>query len=724
MKQRIVLFFSLIVTFVFASSAVAIEKLPHLNNTTHKITREQLAKEAEDQVWNLKDVDIRTLAYEISKATGKNFVIGPKVKQNVTFITSHRLPKDELYQAFIALLHAYDFAAIPEGDVVKIVHESAHNQLRPLIEVGTGNASEQKDDNDQIVLRTVRVKNYPVQDLVKIIKPLVPKYSYVEAYRPSNDLIIADHASHISEVIELVQRMDEPDTKDFDIVRLRNANAEELAKTVSDLVRSQSKSRGASSTVSVVADTRSNSLIIGGAKLDQIQSLRQLIARLDMSDDIANERTEVLYLSYLPAESFAPIIAGLVDSYIAEEDEKKGRKTQNGTGYGSSRSSSSSSSTSSSSSVRSMSNAFNSQSSGSGVGSSVTTGGNLGTYTAEAPKSGSLGSHVQWEASTNSVIITAPRDVIRRVRMVVSKLDIRRPQVLIEAVIAEVSIDRDTELGVEWQELGKHQVHTRFTPNLPMTTIGSDGSFSAGGTAGAIGSGLTLGIFKNMSLHALVTALANDSDSNVLATPNLVTLDNEPALIKVGRKVSFATGTTENNVSTGGSPYTSLNREDVGLILSIKPQITPTGAIRLNITQELSNVLAGTESTRIGSNPDTSERFIQTTIMADNGQTLVLGGLLQKDWRETTSKVPLIGDIPVVGAMFRNHYKALRKTNLMIFLHPVILYGPRDNEMVTTGKYEFLRQSQLHLDHHTMSTVNPVLPMRRTDVELPKPFCR
>lgn len=714
MKQRIVLFLSLAVTFVVAPQAFAIEKLPHLNNTSHKITREQLAKEAEDQVWNLKDVDIRTLAYEISKATGKNFVIGPKVKQEVTFITSHRLPKDELYQAFIALLHAYNYAAIPEGDVIKIVHESSRNQLRPNLQ------AELDKPGEEIVLRTIRVKNFPANDLVKIIKPLIPKYSYVEAYRPSNDLIIADHAQHISKIIALVRRMDQPDTKDFDIVRLKYANAEELAKTISELIRGQGKVKSAS-TVSVVADTRSNSLVIAGAKLNQTQSLRQLIARLDISDDIANERTEVVYLSYLPAETFAPIIAGLVDSYIAEQDEKKGKKSQNNSGY---TSSSTSSSSSSASSNRSSASGFNLGGSQSGLDGGVSTGGTLGTYTAEVPKSGSLGSHVQWEASTNSVIITAPRDIIRRVKSVVTKLDIRRPQVLIEAVIAEVSVDRDFELGVEWQELGKHQVHTRFSPNLPLTRIGTDGGLSASGTAGAIGSGLTLGIFKNMSLHALVTTLANDGDSNVLATPNLVTLDNEPALIKVGRKVSFATGTTENDVAAGGSPFTSLNREDVGLILSIKPQITPNGAIRLNITQELSNVLAGTEASRAGQNPDTSERFIQTTIMADNGQTLVLGGLLQKDWIETVSKVPLIGDIPVVGAMFRNHYKSLRKTNLMIFLHPVILYGPHDNDMVTTGKYEFLRQSQLHLDHDLVQhSVNPVLPIRHSHLELPKPFC-
>lgn len=664
-----------------------------------------------DQVWNLKDVDIRTLAYEISKATGKNFVVGPKVDDKVTFITSHRLPKEELYEAFVALLQAYGYAAIPDGNVIKIINDSGKNQLRVQLE-----EDGIKTPQEGIVLKTVRVKNFPVTEMVKLIKPLIPKYSYVQAYKPSNDLIIADHVYHIDQMIELVHRLDHRTSKDFEIIRLRYSTAEDLAKTINELFKSRSKSQSEQSDISIVAEPRSNALVITGARPEQISNLKALIARLDIPDDVANERTEVLYLRYLPAETFAPIISGLIDSYLTEEqkdDPKRGQSTTN-----------SSTSSDSTRQTPSLSGQFNLQdplSNYGSRGSSSSSSGASSGYSSNAPRSGSIGSHVQWEASTNSVIITAPAAIIRRVRKVVNQLDIRRPQVLIEAVVAEVKVDRLHEIGVEWANFGGTQFHTRFPSSLGLSGIGQDRQFSAGGTADSIGSGLSLGVFKMGDLRYLLRALATDQDSNVLATPNLVTLDNEPALIKVGRKVSFTIGTIDNN-PTGGNPFSSFDRQDVGLMLSVKPTITPEGSIRLNITQELSNVLEGTQRNS-GGNPDTSERFIQTTVIADNDQILVLGGLLQKDWEKTVNKLPILGSIPVVGHLFSNHYKKLRKTNLMIFLHPVIMYGPDDNKLITAGKYEFLRQSQLHLRHDGVQRkATPVLPMRKTPVELPPAF--
>lgn len=684
----------------------------------HVSRRQQQISESNSQVWNLKDVDLRTVAHEISKATGKNFIIGPKVDDKVSFITSYRLPKDELYQAFVALLHAYGYAAVPEGDVIKIVPDSSKNQLRPHIgAMSNGKA--------QIELRTIRVNNYPANDLVKIIKPLIPRYSYVAAYKPSNDLIIVDHAAHIGKIIDLVHRLDKSNSKAFEVVKLHYSTAEELAKTLQDLLGAQGRGQTTKiSQVRIVAEPRSNALIISNAPNHRVKEIRSLIARLDVPDDAANERTEVIYLKYMPAETFAPIIQGLIESYIAQEEAKTGkavarRQLQTGT-----------TTRSGGENRASLNGQFNLQNplsnfgGSSGGSSNINTGGSVGTYEAEAPKSGILGNHVQWEASTNSVIITAPAAVIRRVRSVVGKLDIRRPQVLIEVVVAEIDVDRVQELGIEWGDFtGKTQVNTRFAPILPLSGIGQNGNYSTQGVADTIGQGLTVGVFHGMNLHLLVRALGSDSDSNILATPNLVTLDNEPALIKVGRKVSFTIGQIENN-PTGGNPFNSFEREDVGLILSIRPQITPDGEIRLNITQELSSVINGTEQTRAGSNPDTTERFIQTTVMADNDQILVLGGLLQKEFQQVVDKIPIIGDIPVLGLMFRNHYKQMRKTNLMIFLHPVIMFGPKDAAQLSNGKYEYLRAAQMHLDKYKHRIrVNPVAPILHKPVSLPDPFC-
>lgn len=684
----------------------------------YNTSRSTVKQENDSQVWNLKDVDLRTLAHEVSKVTGKNFVIGPKVDDKVSFITSYRLSKDELYEAFVALLHAYGYAAVPEGSVVKIVPSSSKNQLRPDLHKKNGS------EREKIVLRTIRVENYPVTDLVKIIDPLIPKYSYVQAYKPSNDLIIADYGQHVNKIIELVKRLDRPSTKDFDVIRLRYGTADELAKTLTTLMATGKT--GLPTTIKIAAEPRSNALIVSGARFGQLKELHKMIRRLDLPDDAAHERTEVIYLHYLTAETFAPIVQGLVESYIVQEEAKTGKQSPTREiNIGTTSVTGAQRRSPSLSGQFNLRNPLSNFSSGSGADSLVNTGGGLGTYTSEPPRSGFLGQHVQWEESTNSVIVSAPSAVLRRIRSVVKQLDIRRPQVLIEVIVAEIDVDRVAELGIEWGDFnGKKQFNTRFPTRLPLSGIGDNGNYSTLGIPDTIGTGMTIGIFHGMTLHFLARALATNNDTNILATPNLVTLDNQPALIKVGRKVSFTIGQIDNN-PTGGNPFNSFEREDVGLILSVRPMITPDGSIRLDITQEISNLINGTEAVRAGQNPDTTERFIQTTVMADNDQIIVLGGLLQKEWQQVVDKVPIIGDIPVLGLMFRNHYKQMRKTNLMVFLHPVIMIGPKDASIESNGKYEYLRQSQMHLDKYRERglKMNPVAPILHQPVSLPEPFC-
>jgi general secretion pathway protein D len=279
-------------------------------------------------------------------------------------------------------------------------------------------------------------------------------------------------------------------------------------------------------------------------------------------------------------------------------------------------------------------------------------------------------------------------------------------------------------LGIQWNTSGSVQFQTSFLPQLPLSVIGSDGKLaSLSGGNDTTGDGISLTkIGNNNQVRILIAALETDSMSNVLATPNLLTLDNEPAQIKVGEKVPFATGQIQNN-PTGGNPFNFYDREDVGLVLTIDPHITPNGSIKLLIQQELSAIVPG--ATAAGGNPTTSERFIRTTVMADNGKILVLGGLLQNQWQDTIARVPWIGKVPIFGALFGDHAKTINKTNLMIFLRPTILYDERDETRVSDGKYEFLRQNQLSVDngnpykHHY---VTPVLPVEGTEVQLPPPF--
>jgi len=340
------------------------------------------------------------------------------------------------------------------------------------------------------------------------------------------------------------------------------------------------------------------------------------------------------------------------------------------------------------------------------------------------PRSGSVSPYVQWEESTNAVIVTAPLDLMLKLKSVIAKLDIRRPQVLIEAIIAEVEADRASELGIELNTGGSIQLLTRFSTTLPLSGIGTDNNIAVSNppTPDTVGQGLSAAFFSGNNLRILLRALEQDTRSNILSTPNIVTLDNEPAQIKVGQIISFSVGQIQNN-PTGGNPFNFYNQQDVGLTLTINPQITPNGSIKLVIQQELSSVLPGQVSA--GSNPNLSERFIHTTVMAHNGDILVLGGLIQNEWQDNTTKVPFLGDLPLVGVLFRNTQKQLTKQNLMIFLRPTILYDDKEAVHITGSKYENLRQTQLETDHklaRANDLTPPVLSAWGKDVGLPPPF--
>lgn len=642
------------------------------DSTNHNNTKKESTR-----AWNLKDAELRSLINEVSEVTGKNFVVGPNVSAKVTFISQNQLTPDELYQAFIALLRVYGFDAIPEGKFIKIIPIGSSKTTAAGILL-----SDAASRNGPIMVTTYRVKNYPVYDLVKVLTPLLPKYSYLEAYKPSNDLIIADDSSNIPNIIDIIRRLDQPVTQHLEIISLQNAIAEDLAKTLNDLINASNKGPNIETDytkMTIVADVRSNKLIVNGGSSAQRRELMSMIAKLDGKRHVHREDTEVIYLRYLPAETFAPVVQSLLDNYLLETT---GKKSEDSNTARSVNSSSSSQSTPSLMGSFNLQNPLANQSSGSSSGSNM----NVSAQPrSETSKTGSSGARVQWEQSTNSIIITAPPDLIQRVKNIVLQLDIRRPQVLIEAIIAECSLDNNLELGVEWREFN-NQANTRFPTTNSLSSIDPVvGKYNTAGVLGAVGSGLTVGIFKNMDLHVLLRALKSDNNTNVLATPNIVTLDNEPALIKIGRRVSFAIGQIDNN-PTGGNPFTSFNREDVGLTLSIKPQITPNGSIRLFVEQTLSSLLPGTE--RVGGNPDTSQRYIQTTVMADDGQILVLGGLLQNEWSLVDDKVPLLGDIPYVGALFKNTYRKRTKSNLMLFLRPVIIYDERESNEISTRKYD------------------------------------
>lgn len=687
------------------------------------------------RLWNLKDVDIRTVVHAVAEETGKNFVIDPRVTGKVTFISTQPLNAEELYQAFLSVLQVNGFAALPNNKVIKIVPDYVARGLSSPIY-----ADIVRKEGDSMAVSVVGIKYVPVNELASALNQFLTPSGHIAAYAPSNDLIIADRSGNIVHLMRLIQQIDQQRASRIQVIHLRNAQAKVLVETLKSILGPKASSAGAgqSSTMqmNIAADERTNSILLSGGIPEQSLQVRAVIANLDISNSMPGSVTEVIYLKHLHAERMAVVVNALIQNFL-----EKARSALPGGGTGTSPQGSgqyapvTSGGGGESTGASGSSSLFNAQlgsssanpstmySTTSGFFTSNTQNNDINSIVDKAPKSGSVSPAVQWEESTNSLIVTAPRDVMRKVRQVLYKLDIRRPQVLIEAVIAEVSEVRQKELGIQWNPSGSVSFQTSFLPELPLSIIGLNGRLATTAAQDTVGQGLSL-TYNGNQIRLLIAALETDNDSNVLATPNLLTLDNEAAQIKVGTKVPFATAQIQNN-PTGGNPYSFFDREDVGLILTVSPQITPNGAIKLLIQQELSAVVPGTTNASVGGNPTTTERFIRTTVMADNGRILVLGGLLQDQWNQGTSQVPWIGNLPYLGALFRDRAKTINKTNLMIFLRPTILYSERDDDRVSGGKYEFLRQNQLKLDLHNPFRKHyqaPVMPVEGEEVHLPAPF--
>ena len=686
----------------------------------------------QERIWNLNNADIRTLIQQVSTETGKNFVIDPRVQAKVSMVSARPLSPDELYQTFLALLQLHGYSAVEEGKVVKIIPiADARFSSTKFIKPGQNNLGE------EFITKVLHVDSISGHELEATLKSMVSRNAYVSVYGPTNDIIIADSADNVARIEKMIRQIDRPAQSGTQIIRLKYASAAEVARTLQDLEGNKNEYKA--NPVTLAVDERTNSLLISGGESRRLQ-LNSLVARLDVRSH-NNNNTQVIYLKYIRAQDIAPIIASLIENYVAQnitEAQSMQGGTAGGAGRGNeinrqqpnfnagnsslmrSRPTDSSGGGSSGMGGSSSMSGGSSGSSGSSLSSHFDQNKNFTLPNDNRQRSGSASGAVQWEETTNSIIVKAPPALMRTVYSIISKLDIRRPQVLVEAVIAEVSIDRAQELGVEWESGGTQPFSTRFNSISGLSTIG--GALQTGTVT--VGEGLTVGFFKGTNIRALVRALAGDSTNNILATPNIVTLDNEVATIKVGQLVPFAIAQT-NNQNTGGNPLTSYDREEVGLSLTIRPQITNSGAIRMSIEHILSSLVAGSSASNPGGNPTTTERVISTNVLVDHTHILVLGGLIQKQWSDTVDKIPVIGDLPLIGELFRSRHKELVKTNLMIFLKPVILRDADESFAISNEKYSSIRAQQLDTDRESdrpFRNQTPVADNIDAPKLLPPPF--
>jgi general secretion pathway protein D len=522
---------------------------------------------------------------------------------------------------------------------------------------------------DQMVTRVIQVDNVAAAQMVPILRPLVPQQGHLAAYPATNVLIISDRAINVERLVSIIRRIDKVSDSEIEIIPLSHASASEVVRVLGSLNRASPVAGGAagaggSAQQVLVADERTNSVLLGGDRASRLR-MRAIISHLDTPLE-SGGNTDVVYLRYADATKMVDVLTGV--GKIEEQGAAQGQAA----------------------------------------------GGSRGSF------------DIQADEATNALVITAPPDIMKSLKRVISQLDIRRAQVLIEAVIAEVSGDIARELGVQWLFSGDRNGETpigvvNFTNSgQTVTSVANTvADIANGGSLPDIAGNALLGFgdvnqSNSFNYVAVVNALASDANTNLLSTPTLVTLDNEEAEIVIGSNVPFVTGSFTPDTGGGtttSNPFQTIQREDVGLTLRIKPQINEGNAMRLDIEQEVSSIAPSVAG---ASDIVTDKRSIKTNVMVDDGQVVVLGGLIEEQIGESVQKVPLLGDIPLLGNLFKSRTADVTKTNLMVFIHPVILRDSAVTSNYTNSKYNYIRSLQMNENEDGVNLMykkqHPVLP--------------
>jgi general secretion pathway protein D len=596
---------------------------------------------------NFKDADITQIAEAVSAATGKNFIIDPRVRAQVTMLSSTPMSPDAFYQAFLSILQVHGFVALPAGRVIKIVPDANARQY-PSNDLPDHVSS----TSDEIVTQVIAVKSVNAAQLVPILRPLIPQYGHLAAYPASNILIISDRANNVNRIMRIIQRIDQVGDADVEIVPLQNASATEIVRVINSLYQQQAATEGAANGFKLVADERSNSILLSGEKDSRLR-IRVLIAHLDTPLQGGGD-TQVRYLQNADAEK----IAAKLKEQIA----------------------------------------------------GAASGGAGGPPGSQTPASQSERGTIIWaDPATNSLVITATPKVMRNLMSVIDKLDIRRAQVLVEAIIVDVDLSKSASLGVNWAVYGQGSTAVPAAAfNSPVNgtsiadiveLVASPTTALANGTALPTGGILGVGRVASNGLNfgALLSAIRSDTNSNVVATPSTVTTDNQEATLKVASEVPFLTGqfTSTGSSNSSVTPFQTIQREEVGTILKITPQINEGGAaVMLKIDLESSSVVPKDAGPEGAVDLTTNKRTVSTRVLIEDGGIVVLGGLTNADYSRQETRVPFLGAIPVLGQLFKTRSGSADRTDLMVFIRPKILRTDEQSAIETNTKYNYIREEQ------------------------------
>ena len=577
---------------------------------------------------NMRDADIRAFATDMAKISNKTIVLDPRVKGNVTVVSNQDLDAGEAYAVFLSVLRVHGYAAIENNGVVKVMPESGARQ----------DATVNNKNNDSLATEVIRLSQANARTIAPLLKPLVNKQGHIAAYEATNSIIIADYVGNVSRIKSILLELDKNPGDTFELIPLDNTSANEVARILGSMWRGDNQM---SKSFSAIAVERSNSILLRG-QIGVIEQIKRVISRLD-SNSSQSSNLKVIYLKYAKAEDLTGILEKVAESLEEEIPSESSKKNKTNIGF---------------------------------------------------------------HNDTNALIISAQPDILKSLESVISQLDIRRAQVLVEALIVEISDKLARDLGVQFLFTGDGEsspvATQRFgTPNPDLiSTIGAetieDSTTSSTMQTRAANSllaldGLAVGVARykadGQSFATILNLIAQDADSNVLSTPSIMTMDNEEASIVVGQEIPITTGETLSG--SNSNPFRSVTRQEIGVKLTVKPQINEGNAVKMHINQEVSSIFGPLGE--MSSDLITNKRNIKTTVLVEDRETIVLGGLIDDDVQESVKKVPVLGDIPLLGRLFKTTSISRTKRNLMVFLRPTIVRDAEDVRAISNRKYNYFQ---------------------------------
>ncbi len=656
---------------------------------------------------NFANADIEAVARTMAVVTGRDVVVDPRVKGTMNLVTDRAIPPSAAFNQFASALRLQGFAVVEADGLYKIVPEADAKLQTSTVTTTTGGTASVA--GNQIITQIFRLNYESPNNLLPVLRPLIPPNNTINVNPGNNSLVITDYAENMRRLSRIIAALDVPNASDIDVIPLKHSIATDMVPLIQRLVdgggatgqpgaAAAGGGTDASFRTTLMADPRSNALILRAANPARAALVRTLVDKLDRpAIDSSTGAAGNIYVVYLKNADAVRLAATLRAAMAAAQTNNQGQPGAAGGAAGAAAAQSQPNL-----SAAMPVNFGNSNSQG---GSSPQASAPLNN--ANQP---STGGQIQADPSTNSLIITAPEPQYRQMRAVIDKLDGRRAQVMIEALVVEVNATKAAQFGVQWQSaLGNNAVLGTNSSLTGTNLLALTTAIATRNPQGiSLPQGFNIGIGGKIGGHYVLGAIANffasDNDTNVLSTPNLLTLDNEEAKIVIGQNVPFPTGSYSNPTTGGLNPFTTVERKDVGLTLRVRPTINENGTVKMTIFQEISTVLPGSQTDPNG--PTTNKRSLESSVLVEDGGLVMLGGLLSDNYGNKIEKVPLAGDIPVVGNLFKNETRSREKNNLMMFLRPVVMRDAASTEAFAFDRYDQIRALQVQAQP---DTGNPML---------------